>query len=130
MLRTGLYLTVCLTILAGCGDGKAKLGKVTGTVSYKGSPISTGTIVFHPEEGRSASAEIVAGEITDVTTYEANDGVPIGKHKVTVTAAEKTGEGTTAIVKNAIPEKYGSLKTTDLEVEITSGENTVELDLK
>lgn len=108
--------------LSGCSDGRPRLGKLSGTVKYKGKPLTEGDIVFYPEEGRSAAGKVVDGEITDVTTYEPNDGAPVGKLKVVITAYDGPGTDMYAPRKLVIPDKYASLQTTDLSAEVSSNE--------
>lgn len=129
MLRNGWWIVATLTMLVGCSDGRPTLAKVTGTVKYKGQLLSGGTVVFNSDEGRSATAEVVAGEFADVMTFVPHDGVPVGKHKVTVFSFGKPGKGVNALGKNILPQKYSSPDSTDLEVEIEPGENIVDLEL-
>lgn len=105
MLRIGVSIAVSLTLFAGCGDGKVPVAKVAGSVNYKGQPLSSGTINFFHEEGRSATGEVLNGEIVNVMTYLPNDGAPVGKLKVTVFSFDKSGVGVNAQGKNSLPSK-------------------------
>ena len=113
-------------LVTGCAD-QPKLGKVTGTVSYKGQPLKDGTITFVPADGRPATGKIVDGQITNVTCYETNDGVPLGQHTVLV-QSPPPGDDMYKPVKSLIPERYSSLKS-DLKAEIIAGENVLKLEL-
>jgi hypothetical protein len=119
---------ISLASLAGCSKGPA-LATVTGTVTYKGQPLKEGTITFIPADGRSATGKIVAGKITEVSCYDINDGVPVGKHKVLIHSAQE-GADMYAPSKSLIPEKYGSLDKSELTADIKPGENTVTFDLQ
>lgn len=110
-----------LLLLSGCSRGPT-LGKVSGTVTYKGQPLKEGTITFIPADGRSATGKIVDGKITDVTCFETNDGVPVGSNKVLIQAIVP-GADMYAPVKSLIPDRYGSLEKSDLKAEISAGEN-------
>jgi hypothetical protein len=57
-------------------------------------------------------------------TYTQNDRAPIGKYKVTVVRNEISVSRDTIVAKpNDLPQKYANLSSTDLEVEITAGQN-------
>ncbi|MDB5391569.1 MAG: hypothetical protein JWM11_7215 [Planctomycetaceae bacterium] len=116
----------------GCGGGtdRPKLGKITGTVTYKGKAIPEGEITFYPENGRSATGQISSGEITDVHTFDPDDGLPVGKLKVTVSAYNGPKDDMYKPPKLITPEKYNNVKTTDLSVDIEPGENSKNFELK
>jgi len=91
-------LTICLLciavsslLLAGCGG--EPLGTVTGTATLDGEPIANGSIVFEVPGARSASGKIVDGQIVEVMTFEANDGVPVGEAKIAVRVTEAPAGG-------------------------------------
>lgn len=111
-------------LVAGCGSGTQP---VTGTVTYKSSPLSKGTITFVPETGRPSSGEIADGKILNVTTNHPNDGLPKGKYKVAIAAMDKPGEMS---AKWIIPERYGDAAKSGLQAEIKDGENRLSFDLK
>jgi hypothetical protein len=117
-----------LLSLAGCSKGP-DLAQVTGAVTYKGQPLKEGTITFVPSDGRAATGKIVDGKITEVTSFEPGDGVPIGSHKVVIQSIP-SAEDMYAPAKSAIPEKYSSLTNSGLSAEIKPGENTVNFDLQ
>lgn len=140
-------LASLLPFACGCGSGQP-LGTVTGTVSYQGEPIKSGTIVFEVDGARPATGKIVDGRITEVTTEVTGDGVPLGNAKIAVFATdapqEPAGEtpaatdpGTQADMSNymgmgaksIIPPHFNDPASSGLSAEITKGENTVTLDL-
>jgi hypothetical protein len=126
--RVAIFCVVLGTCL-GCNGGRASLAVVTGAVEYNGKPLEHGTIVFYPDEGRSATGIIEDGEITEVTTYEPGDGVPLGHVKVVVTSVDRPDADMYTPTKSLIPTKYTQLQTTPLEAEIERGANTVEFKL-
>ena len=77
-----------LTIL-GCADdtGLAKRYPVSGMVTYKGTPLESGTINFAPADakGRAAGGTITDGKYS-LTTQDPNDGAIPGKYRVSVVA--------------------------------------------
>jgi hypothetical protein len=124
----------CLILIGALGcrqSDRPRLGKVSGTVTYKGKPIIEGDIVFYPETGRSAAGQISAGEIVDVETFENNDGAPAGKMKVTVVGFNGPKADMYNPPKQITPKKYSTVSDTDLTVEINAGEeNVVTFDLQ
>ena len=143
-----LLSLVCLATAPGCGGSdRAPLGEVTGTVSYNGQPIASGTIIFEVPGARPANGKIVDGQIQDVTTYEPNDGAPVGQAKIAVFATGAGGASPAATgadpgqpiaidenymgggATSVIPPKYNDPTTSGLTWEIKKGENTVTLDL-
>lgn len=122
-----LFALVAAVAVAGCGG--ESLTPVTGTVHYKGQPLKEGSITFLPEKGRPATGKIVDGQIVEVTTNQANDGVPAGKHKVTITSIEG-GKDMYAPTKSRIPEKYAVAEQSGLTADIGPGKNELKFDLK
>jgi hypothetical protein len=128
-----------LTWLIGCGGGGAsyEVVPVSVTVTYEdGSPISVGqgeyvSVNFHPEAATADDAEGPrpgsgtlsgsGGKVEGITTYEQDDGLVLGKHKVTLTAT------TTDRSANPIPAPYGNPATTPLEIEVTESGQTFDL---
>src|SRR5215475_1416200 len=81
--------TASAVVVMGCsGDnsGLASRYSVSGNVTYKGSPLSKGSITFEPSnppmpQGRIASGTIENGSYR-LTTSEPNDGALPGDYKV------------------------------------------------
>lgn len=151
--RAMLLVLFCVSVstIAGCGSDRPSLGSVAGTVSYNGEPIQDGTIIFEVQGTRPATGKIVGGRITDVTTFEPNDGAPIGAAKIAVSATEAAApaEASTppagnpseqaeaemtgnymGMGKSLIPPHFNDPSTSGLTCEIQAGENTVTLELK
>jgi hypothetical protein len=130
-----------LLLASGCGSHHAPLGKVKGTVRYRGQPVAAGSLVFEVAGARPAQGTIVDGKITEVTTRSPGDGVPLGLARIAVFAVPATkpnapagrGEplptGTPSSDKPLIPEKYNNLSTSGLTWKIVEGENHLLLDL-
>lgn len=123
----------CVALLGGCGGAQSQqspLGKVTGTVEYNGKPLPQGTIAFISEKARPASGKIKDGQIIEVTTYTSDDGAPIGKHKVTITAVDNPNADMYTKTKSLIPVKYNDPNKSGLTAEIKTGDNALKFDLK
>ena len=124
-------LMVVAVLLAGLmtGCSNQKLAPVKGTVKYKGQPLASGSITFHPEKGRPATGTIKNGEILDVTSFVSGDGAPVGPVKVTVQSIKGGGENMYAKQESLIPEKYGQVAKSGLTAEIKPEGGDVNINL-
>jgi hypothetical protein len=135
-----------LVFAAGCSG--AKLGQVSGVVTVDSVPVSTGTIMFVPADGKAAVGSIGAGGRFTLTTFQPDDGALVGSHKVTIHAT-KVGAGTMVPasfeeemkgmkgkvlvpgrVEWIVPEKYSQLATTDLTATVVPGNQTIDIHLQ
>lgn len=129
MSRSLCALAVCLAFALGCGSGEEPV-PIKGTVTYRGKPLDQGEISFYPEGGRPASGKIVAGQITDVTTFVLNDGVLPGKCRVAVQSVENAGDMYKKH-RSLIPDTYATPERSGLTAEVArGGENSLVFDLK
>jgi len=85
-----LFVACVIPVLCSCGNNNG-LATVTGTVRYKGKPLTNAYIAFVPDESgvRSASATTDSEGRYYLTTFQSNDGAPIGKHRVVIRAEEE-----------------------------------------
>lgn len=125
---TTLLLLFCAATV-GCGQSGPEMGEVTGTVTFKGKPLSTGTITFVPEAEGLPHAY---GEIKEDGTYEAatrdfGAGAPVGKHRIMIMAV--IDHGPEAPVEAILPTKYSSDRQSGLTAEVNAGENVVDFSL-
>jgi hypothetical protein len=109
----------CGVAYCGCGDAEQQCGKLPelipakGTVTFKGKPLTKGTVQFEPDGyGRPATGHIQPDGTFVLTTLKDGDGVVAGHHKVAV-----SGTGPTP-AKEAIPKKYTQVGTSKLEVDV------------
>jgi hypothetical protein len=125
--------------LTGCQKGGSlpNLVAVKGTVTLDGQPLSFGTVSFAPidSEGQPATGKIVDGQFTMLTSVDSPGVVP-GNYKVRIESVEPLGEmspnpaDVTAKPASLIPEKYNSIETSELEVEVTPGMAEVSFELE
>lgn len=124
---TRLTVLIAVTsLLLGCkGDG---LASVTGKITVDGKAIEGLEIIFEPQfAGGAPSIGFTDASGNYEAMFTANKkGVAVGKHIVRISGTQY-GEGTTTQLA-AIPPQYGPESTQ--EVEIVSGKNTVDLDVK
>ncbi len=149
-MRYVCWFPVLLVFLAlGCGPQCPSLGNVYGTVSYRGKPLATGSLIIEVSGARPAHAKIVSGQITEASTYEVDDGVPVGLARIAVFAEQAStkssggdqkpmtpqqalagGMNYGVTGKSLIPAKYNNPATSGLTHNITPGDNHLTLDLQ
>lgn len=129
------------------------MGKVKGTVTYKGKPVSD-AVVNLAMEGASRGASGTTDENGNfkLTTFDTNDGAFVGTHKVTVAKLKTTTPlgkdpkemtpddllkitnegklGEMAGKSGDIPAKYADTKTSPLKLTIEAGENQKNIELE
>lgn len=139
------FIVFSLCITAGCGrSDRPQLAQVAGTVTYNGTPLEKGTIVFESTGNRPANGEIENGKIVRVMTFEDGDGVPVGIQNIAVfalavadsaTASDPSqdvasGENYMGGSQSLIPDKYTNPATSGLSTTIEAGQtNEVKLEL-
>jgi len=150
--RYRLLVAFCfgLSFLLGCKGGKPNPAKVSGKVSYKGAPVTGGTVVFYSQDGSVHSCPL-----SPDGTYEGIQ-YPVGDYDVTVETEsinpnikqmEYTGgrgapgkgsmkspmpEGRQPVstgVYVKIPAKYSKKGTSGLKAALAPGQNTKDFDL-
>jgi len=95
-MRAAYHLSLVLVVgfclmafLPGCGRDGFGTAPVKGKITYKGKPLTTGTILFKPEGDKpSATGEIQPDGTYVLTTYSGDDGAVLGKHDILITAFE------------------------------------------
>ena len=148
-LRTRVICFAALSLLFvfGCNsEGSRKrpqLAKVKGTITYNGKPVRSAAVNFMMEGSpRAASGVTDDNGNFQLTTFDTNDGAPIGTHKVTVTQInlqtavnmtplELATKGPPPPPKNGlIPAKYLEMKTSPLQFTVEPGQNQKEIVLE
>jgi hypothetical protein len=136
-----------LLVIFGCaGDGLGKRYAVSGRVTYKGTPVASGTITFLPEDSKAKAA---VGTITDghytLTTLSPGDGAFSGKYQVTVVSKDVDTSAVSAApnsldrlkkvaaanltAKSRVPAKYELPTTSELVREVLPQSNKFDFDL-
>lgn len=123
--------------LTGCGDGLYRQA-VSGSVSFQGTPVKSGSVVFVPID---ASVKTTGGSAVRDGRYAISQelGLSPGKYRVSFTAMDKEvfgpaipGDSMPAakdMPKDLLPAKYAAAST--LEADVTrGGDNVFNYELK
>jgi hypothetical protein len=116
---TAVLLVPCWGCSIGSGQQLPSLLPVKGKVTYKGQPVTKGTVRFEPEGfGRMARGELQSDGTYVLTTSKDGDGVVAGAHRVSIGGFDKS------LAKNRALQKYTSPNTSRLTADV-DGEHTV-----
>jgi hypothetical protein len=96
-VRRSLVLLLIVPVLsAGCGKGESSLAQVRGTVTYHGTPLTSGFIVFTPDADMGNSGPIAEAEIGPDGTFtlstDGHAGAAPGWHRVTIGTLDPASE--------------------------------------
>lgn len=123
----------CL-LLAGCSGSEAKRdlpkASVSGTVTYSGSSLPQGKVLFQHETGEMTVAAFSADG-----KYTAQ--VPVGPNKVMIQSQtsnqteqpEEGGPRGMEVFTSHIPERYSSFDSSGLELQVREGANPFDITL-
>lgn len=120
-------------LLAGCSQQGPTTGEVQGKVTFKGKPVTEGTVEFlNANEGGAAGAEINRDG-----SYALNGPIPIGEYLIVITPLIEVkdtdpGKSPPAPVEKYapnIPQKYRMPGTTTLKAKVEPGKNVVDLNM-
>jgi hypothetical protein len=135
-----------LLAAVGCGGSTAT---VTGKVTYKGEPVTSGSVVFYGDNGKVDSglldadgsytigrAPVGVVKVAVLASMEAKAsqggkplGPPLGKGKPKK-GYEEVKPSPEKVLKSTIPERYKDPQTSGLIYTVASGKQVINLDLK
>lgn len=109
----------------GCGDDPSRppagaTVPVKGVVTYKGKPLTRGTLRFEPDAGREAQGEIGPDGSFALSTFTERDGAVPGVHRVAVVG----------LPRNILPVKFHNPGSSQVEVEVSAAKEEYAVDLK
>lgn len=126
----------CLTVvfgLMGCGTGGPRTAPVQGTVTYQGKRVPYGSIMFQPDDGPAATANIQDG-VYHLTTFRDGDGAILGNHRVTVISLVDQGdrlpEDRSPLPPALVPLKYSFPDQSGLTAVVQDRPNTIDFQLE
>lgn len=107
MRAIGCLLVVACLATLGCNRGP-KLGKVTGTITWKGKPLEQATVTFTPDNGRSAFARTESDGSFTLKFSDGREGAVLGENVVTIETArfDLDEEGNPIEIPEILPDKY------------------------
>lgn len=139
MLRN--RLAICLMtglatmVLVGCGQDTNPLGRqpITGTVTFQGSPLASGSIEFAPQ---GQGVQTSGGAVIKDGKYEidAEHGLPAGKYLIRISAAdgdaavEAMPGDSSEVAEELIPASYNTESEHVVDV-VESGPNKFDFDI-
>ncbi len=128
--RAGLWwLSSVMFVLVCTGCSQSNLVEVTGKVTYKGEPVSSGTISFVAADKPAAYGDLQSDGTYSLHTTAPGDGATPGAYRVMVVAMQDQGtllpEQKSSLPPPTIPVKYTSLATTDLTANVEPNKKNV-----
>jgi hypothetical protein len=138
LLTAGTALAFALALSPGCSDAPEHPPTlpVSGKVSYKGQPVTKGTVTFVSDDGQTAVGEIQPDGTYSLSTFGQNDGTVLGHHRVSVVASDAdptlmpgSSKGYKP-PKDLVPKKYGDAVSSGLEATVSREKSSFDFDLK
>lgn len=128
----------CLSIGCGSESGIGRLIPVSGKVTYKGAPLTTGAVILVADAAKgNATKHEPRGPIDEEGNYQVSTagspGAPPGWYKVAVVTNKPANpKNPYAVTGSLLPKKYSSANTSELAIEVTEnpGEGAYNLTLK
>jgi hypothetical protein len=126
LVVTFLALALCLGVVYGPGDGRPARVRVSGQVLIDGQPLTRGTILFVPQGARPAAATLDPQGHFQLTSFDDQDGVVPGTHRLAVAPGGVPGE---TDAPWPVPARYADYQTSGLCVEVTEATDDVVVEL-
>jgi hypothetical protein len=132
MMRQAAGLLGCvgtaLLLATGCDPTANPFAPVHGKVSYRGSPLRAGTIIFSPDTAHGCRGSLVQAEIQSDGAYELRTagapGAMAGWYRITVAATAKpsgsSSRETFTDPYSLVPDKYRDPELSGLVREVKS----------
>lgn len=124
----------------GCGRSDGRIAPVSGTVTYRGSPVANAAVVFAPLSGDRGSEGLTnADGVYLLSTFKTGDGTWIGEHRVAIISRgppqrPPPGHPLNALPaddrwlpgKPLVPERYLDVSGSPLTAKVVAGRNTID----
>ncbi|MBP3954576.1 hypothetical protein J8F10_04670 [Gemmata sp. G18] len=133
-IRASAVASAACLLLAGCGN--SGIVSVSGTLTYKGQPVTNAIVHFVPEKGRPSMGETDQNGRFTLLYDPQTKGAQVGKHKVFVMHNSAADAGKPGSVPGAAPKlsaeskdlfsKYSADKS---KIEVTIDKSTDDLKL-
>lgn len=125
---------VLAAVAPGCNNSSGDhLTPVKGKITYKGTPLASGTIVFIPDTSRGTRGNLAIADIQGDGTFtlKSNDalGVVPGFYKVTVSCVQTLGPG--QLPQSVLPPRYSDPQHAGLACQVMANKtNTIDFELE
>jgi hypothetical protein len=137
--RRALFLALAVAPAAllplGRGQTGPEMARVSGTVTYKGQPVTKGTVSFVATVAtrRNATGSLDQGGHYVLQTENPGDGAELGDYEVAIFSHEEEvldyQPKVPVKVERLIPEKYENPKNSGLKKTVARGTNTFNFEL-
>ena len=90
MINYSISLTILIVFsITGCNQDKPKLVRVSGKITFKGQPLTAGSINFHPASTNTFTKDNPSSILQEdgsfnMKTFPYGDGVSPGDYKITL----------------------------------------------
>jgi len=127
-----LSAVISLAVSCGCDQASSGLVSATGTVTFDGQPLSSGTVTLYQQNAAAGSGEIANG-VCHIHQSTSTRGVAPGRYQVAVQcwAIEPHSVQPDGSIggpgQSLVPENYTSAQTSGLSVDITNESPDFEL---
>jgi len=131
-VRTATAVLLFLAeLFVGCSsEDRLKVYPVEGQITFNGQPLANALVVLHPKDTSNPKLLAARGQ-TDaagtfkVSTYDSQDGAPVGSYAVTVEYYQLLDKGNGGFEPgpNVLPPRLASPQTTDIVVEVAANPN-------
>jgi hypothetical protein len=118
LMLLSLSMALAVTIL-GCGprDGALPKAPVSGSVAYRGKPLSFGRVLFYHSSGHTVGADIAADGTFTLDAYQGENGVSIECYDYQ-RPGSKSQRSRTGGDSSLIPARYLSCGTSGLAITV------------
>ena len=128
--KCGLTVACGVSLLIGVtGCGNPGMAKVSGTVTFRGTPVPDAVVQFIPPGKPGAADRTDAEGRFSLTTLKPGDGAYVGQGRVTITPyVEWVGSDNPRPLSRPrpdIPDRYRTPDKTPLTAEVVAGRNNV-----
>jgi len=132
-------ILLCCLVFTGCGERLPETVPVSGSVTWQGKPLTSGRVVFHPQEiaeglpRRPATGDLDQQGRFKLTTFRGGDGAVPGDYRVCVfsyLSDQTAAEDDVSIPETVwrIPERYGDPRQSGLSATIPAGSQPLSFD--
>ncbi|HZY85455.1 MAG TPA: hypothetical protein VFE78_11535 [Gemmataceae bacterium] len=133
-----MLLPLAVALLASAGCNRSGLFKATGRLTYKGQPVPSTYLTFHPDDKHKRPSHALTdddGNFT-VTNSRTEVGIVPGRHTVSLryypSNEEELGQAPPKASKQlkAVIARYGDADKSPLHVEVSQGGQNLQIDLE